>query len=293
MIYKKSLGEKTFDFLNYFVLAVLLGVTLYPCWYVVMSSLSDPIKIAADGGLALYPKGFSLEAYSGVLNHKQLWVGYRNTILYVISGGVLSVFFTVTSAFALTRKDMPGRNIFMFLILFTMYFSGGMIPTYLLVKSLKMLNTPWAIILPGMISTYNLIVTISYINGIPSALEEAAKIDGASEYVILFKIIIPLCKPIIAVISLYYMVALWNNYFSAMIYIDKPSLYPLQLVLREILIANNTTSFEGMTGGSDAAAYAENLKYAVIVVSTIPVLCVYPFVQKYFIKGVMIGAVKG
>ena len=274
------------------ILTVLLLLTVYPCWYVLVSSLGDPVQMAANGGLALYPKGFSVEAYNRVLHHKQLWISYRNTIFYVLSGGILSVFFTVTSAFALTRKGMPGRNIFMFLILFTMYFSGGMIPTYLVVKSLKMLNTPWAIILPGMISTYNLIVTIPYIKGLPSALEEAAKVDGASEYVVLFKIVIPLCKPIIAVISLYYMVALWNNYFSAMIYINKPSLYPLQLVLREILITNNTTSFESMNGGAEAAAYTENLKYAVIVVSTIPVLCVYPFVQKYFIKGVMIGAVK-
>lgn len=293
MVYKKTIGEKVFDVFNYLFLLLLLFVSIYPCWYVLVMSVSDPVKAYAAGGFILTPKGFSLSSYFEVVRHEQLWHGYLNTIFYVLVGGGLSVLFTITSAFALTRKGLPGRNTIMFLILFTMYFSGGLIPSYLLVKSLHMLDTPWAMIFPTLISTYNLIITISYFNGLPPSLEEAAKIDGANEYSILFKIMVPLSKPIIAVIALYYMVAIWNNYFSAMIYISDRKWYPLQLVLREILIQNNTSELSSASQTDAAQAYAENVKYATMVVSTIPVLMVYPFLQKFFVKGVMIGAVKG
>lgn len=256
-------------------------------------SVSDPVQAYGAGGFILTPKGFSLSSYLEVMKHEQLWHGYLNTIFYVIVGGGLSVLFTITSAFALTRKGLPGRNLIMFLIIFTMYFSGGLIPSYLLVKSLNLLDTPWAMIFPTLISTYNIIITISYFNELPPSLEEAAKIDGANEYLILLKIMGPLSKPIIAVIALYYMVAIWNNYFSAMIYINDRKWYPLQLVLREILIKNNTSELSSASQTDAAQAYAENVKYATMVVSTIPVLIVYPFLQKFFVKGVMIGAIKG
>ena len=220
-----------------------------------------------------------------------MWLGYRNTILYVACGGLLSLFLTISAAFCLTRRGLPGRNGILFLILFTMYFSGGLIPSYLVVRSLKLLDTPFAVLLPGAVSTYNLIITITYFRGLPYELEEAAKIDGAGDYTVLFRIMVPLATPIIAVIALYYMVGIWNNYFTPMLYLNKRSLFPLQLFLREILIQNNTASITASQSDS-AQAYAENVKYAIIVVSTVPVMCIYPFLQRYFVKGIMIGAIK-
>lgn len=293
MNYKKSSGEIVFDIFNYMLMVLLVIVTLYPCYYVVVASVSDPTRIYEGSGILLYPKGFAFNAYKDVLNYKQLWLSYGNTIFYVAAGDFLSVAVTVMTAFGLTRRDLPFRNFIMFAILFTMYFNGGLIPTYLVVKNVGLLDTRLAMILPGLVGTYNLIITISYFRGLPYELEEAAKIDGANDYTILLKVMMPLAKPIIAVIALYYMVSLWNNYFTAMIYLNKRSLYPLQLVLREILIQNDTNAVGSASNAGDAQSYAENLKYAVIVVSTIPILCVYPFIQRYFVKGVTIGAVKG
>ena len=291
--YKKSVGERIFDICNYLILILLVIITLYPCYYVLVASVSDPTEIYNNGGLLLYPKKFAAYSYMEVLKHKPLWTGYRNSIFYVLAGGFLSVALTATAAFGLTRKGLPGKNIIMLAILFTMYFSGGLIPTYVVVKGLGLLDTPLAMILPGAVSTYNLIITISYFNGLPPALEEAAKIDGANDYTIFFRILLPLAKPVVAVIALYYMVAIWNNYFTALIYITKKSLQPLQMVLREILIQNDTAAIAGTEQADAAQAYAENVKYATIVVSTVPILCIYPFIQKYFVKGVTIGAVKG
>lgn len=293
MVYRKSKSEILFNICNYIIMILLIIVTLYPCYYVVVASVSDPSRIYEGSGILLYPKGLAFNAYRDVLNYKQLWMSYGNTIFYVAVGGFLSVAVTVMTAFGLTRRDLPFKNAIMFAILFTMYFSGGLIPTYLVVKSIGILDTRFSMIIPGLISTYNLIITISYFRGLPYELEEAAKIDGANDYTILLKIMMPLAKPIIAVVSLYYMVSLWNNYFTAMIYLNKRSLYPLQLVLREILIQNDTNTVGAASNAGDAQSYAENLKYAVIVVSTIPILCVYPFIQRYFVKGVTIGAVKG
>ncbi len=291
MKYKKTLGQHLFDWSNHIFLALIMVIIIYPCFYVLIASVSDPIRIYDSGGLLLYPKGFSLYSYGEVLKSPQIWMGYRNTILYVLCGGFLSVGLTVSAAFSLTRRMLPGKNFFLFLIMFTMYFSGGLIPSFLVVRELGIYDTPFAMILPGAVGTYNLIITITYFRGLPAELEEAAKIDGANDFTILLKVFIPLAKPIIAVIALYYMVGIWNNYFTALIYLDKRSLYPLQLILREILIQNNTSSISASQ--SDASqAYAENVKFATIVVSTVPVLCIYPFLQKYFVKGVMIGAIK-
>ncbi len=291
--YKKSFGEKFFDAANHIFMILIMIVTLYPCYYVLVASVSDPMQLYNGSGILLFPQGFDIGVYADVFEYKQLWVGYRNTIFYVLVGGGLSVVVTVMAAFALTRRELPFKNTIMMCIVFTMYFSGGLIPTYLVVKGVGILDTPLAMILPGLVSAYNLIITISYFKGLPYELEEAAKIDGASDYTILGKIMIPLAKPIIAVISLYYMVALWNNYFSAMIYLQEPSLYPLQLILRDILISNDTASIGSGSNAGDAQSYAENLKYAIIVVSTVPILCLYPYIQKFFVKGVTIGAVKG
>ena len=244
--------------------------------------------------MLLWPKGFVTGAYKSVLSYTQLWVSYANTALYVVSGGFLSTLITVMTAFALTRKGLPFKNLVMMLILFTMYFSGGLIPTFIVIRNLHLVDTRWVVILLPLINTYNLIITISYFKGLPYELEEAAKIDGANDYRILFQVMVPIAKPIIAVITLYYMVSLWNSYFNEMIYLTSRSKFPLQLVLREILIQNDTASVGGAASNAgDVQSYAENLKFAVIVVSTVPILCIYPFVQKYFVKGVTIGAVKG
>ncbi len=293
MINQKSIGSRIFDVCNYIILGLLVVVTLYPCYYVLIASISDPVEILASNGMLFYPKGIALHTYKEVMQSAQIWTGYRNTLIYVVCGGLLSVILTVTAAFGLTRKGLPGRNILTFMILFTMYFSGGLIPTYLVVKGVGLLDSPLAMMIPHAINTYNLIITISYFKSMPYTLEEAAKIDGANDYSILLKIMIPLAKPIIAVISLYYLVALWNDFFNALIYLDSRSLFPLQLVLREILIQNNTAAVAATGTADEALAYAENVKYATIVVSTVPILCVYPFIQKYFVKGVMIGAIKG
>lgn len=293
MVYKKSKGEYVFDFFNYLFMILLIIVTLYPCYYVLVASVSDPVKVYATNGMLLFPKGFSLASYLEVIKSDQIWLGYRNTLFYVVAGGFLSVFLTVTAAFGLTRKGLPGKNLIMFLIMFTMYFSGGLIPSFLVVKSMGLLDSPLVMIIVNAVASYNLIITISYFRNMPYELEEAAKIDGAGDYSVLFKIMMPLAKPIIAVITLYYMVAIWNNFMTALIYINNRNYFPLQMILREILIQNDTASVSATGISGDAQAYAENLKYAIIVVSTIPILCVYPFIQKYFVKGVMIGAVKG
>lgn len=294
MNYKRSAGEWVFEVINYAIMILLVIITLYPCYYVVVASVSDPTRIYEGSGMLLYPKGFSIAAYKNVLAYKPLWMGYLNTLFYVGVGGFLSVIVTIMAAFGLTRRDLPFKNFLSMAIVFTMYFSGGLIPTYLVVKGLGLLNTRWALVLPTMVTTYNLIITMSYFRGLPYELEEAAKIDGASDYRILLQVMIPLAKPIIAVIALYYMVAIWNSYFNAMIYLTDRDLYPLQLILREILIQGDTASVGGAAAqAGDVQSYAENLKFAVIVVSTIPILCVYPFIQRYFVKGVTIGAVKG
>lgn len=291
MVYKKTLGDRIFNAANFIFMILIMLIMVYPCWYVLMASFSDPVAIYGNGGILLWPKHFGIYTYQEVLKNSQVWLGYRNTVLYVACGGLLSLFLTISAAFCLTRRGLPGRNGILFLILFTMYFSGGLIPSYLVVRSLKLLDTPFAVLLPGAVSTYNLIITITYFRGLPYELEEAAKIDGTGDYTVLFRIMVPLATPIIAVIALYYMVGIWNNYFTPMLYLNKRSLFPLQLFLREILIQNNTASITASQSDS-AQAYAENVKYAIIVVSTVPVMCIYPFLQRYFVKGIMIGAIK-
>ena len=293
MVYKKTLGDRIFNAANFIFMILIMLIMVYPCWYVLMASFSDPVAIYGNGGILLWPKHFGIYTYQEVLKNSQVWLGYRNTVLYVACGGLLSLFLTISAAFCLTRRGLPGRNGILFLILFTMYFSGGLIPSYLVVRSLKLLDTPFAVLLPGAVSTYNLIITITYFRGLPYELEEAAKIDGAGDYTVLFRIMVPLATPIIAVIALYYMVGIWNNYFTPMLYLNKRSLFPLQLFLREILIQNDTSAMTQGGGLTDTINIAKTIKYAVIVVSTVPILCVYPFLQKYFAKGALVGAVKG
>lgn len=289
---KRSKGEKIFAVFNTLILLGLLIVTLYPCLYVLFASVSDPVDLYNGSKLLLAPRGFNLANYHHVIKNNLLWTGYGNTILYAVVGTTLSVFLTLLAAYGLSRKDVPGQKIILMGMIFTMYFSGGMIPTFMVVKNLNILDTRLAMILPAAINTFNFIIMLSYFRGMPVELEEAAKIDGANHYRILFKIMIPLAKPTIAVICLYYAVAIWNDYMGALLYINSTERYPLQLVLREILF-QGTMSQAGSGQVDQADAIAETIKFATMVVSTIPILCVYPFIQRYFVKGVMIGAVKG
>lgn len=288
--YKKSIGGIIFDICNYILMVLLVIVTLYPVYYVLLGSMSDPVKFLNGNGIQLLPQGFTTEFYKQALSYKPLLIGYRNTLFYVTFTVVVAVILTTMGAYAMTRRDVPGQNVIMFMILFTMYFSGGMIPTYMVFRALGLLDTVWAVLLPGLLNTYNLIVTMSYFRGLPYELEEAAKIDGASEFVVLFKILLPLAKPVIAVISLYYLVSEWNTYFGPMIYLNNPKLKPLQVVLREILIQGKVGS---MASADEDEVFKEGLKYAVIILGSAPLMAAYPFIQKYFVKGVTVGAVKG
>jgi len=288
----RSLGERLFDSCNTGFLVLLCVGTVYPFLYVLFASLSDPSKLIRMRGLILFPQGFSLEAYRLVFANPMITVGYANTLFYVAVGTAINLLMTSFGAYALSRRTLMLKNPIMMMIVFTMFFSGGLIPNYLLVSELGMLNTRWALIIPGAISTYNLIIMRTSFHGIPASLEESAKIDGANDFTILFRIILPLSMPIVSVMILFYGVSHWNAWFNALIYLRDRDLYPLQLVLREILITNSTDAMT--TGASDMnkALVAETIKYAAIIVATVPVLFLYPFLQKYFVKGVMIGAVK-
>ena len=294
MKYKGSLGSRIFDVVNVVGLTLIMVVTLYPVIYVVLASVSDSNRLLAYTGLLVKPLGFNTAAYAAVIKNPNILSGYMVTIFVVVVGTTLNILATSVSAFVLTRKRFPFRIPFTLMAVFTMYFSGGMIPRYLFINdTLGLGNTVWALILPGMISTYNMIIMKNNFESIPDSLEESARMDGANDIVILFKIVLPLSKAILAVMVLMYGVSHWNAWFDAMLFIRKRDLYPLQIILREILIANSTDSMMAGSGmSSDVEAIGESIEYATIVVATAPILCVYPFIQKYFTKGVMLGAVK-
>lgn len=297
MVEKKTTSEKVFDVFNHLLMLVLLLITLYPFWYVIMCSVSEPSALVGDKGLMLLPQGFSLASYKSVFENPNIYTGYRTTILVVVLGTTFNVIMTSLGAFVLTRKHFAIRKPMMLLILFTMYFNGGMIPRYLLIyNTLDMGDSIWALILPTAISTYNLIVMRTNFENIPQSLEEAAKIDGASDFLVFCKVIMPLSAPIIAVMVLFYGVDKWNAWFDAMLFMRSREKYPLQLILREILLYNSADTSSTMGGDAGAAEkfmIGEGIRYSTIMVATVPILCVYPFIQKYFVKGVMIGAVKG
>ncbi|MCZ8518932.1 MULTISPECIES: carbohydrate ABC transporter permease [Paenibacillus] len=292
MLNRRTTGEKVFDGTNAMFMVLLSLLTLYPFLYVAFASLSDPAELMQHRGLLLMPDGFSLDAYKAVFDNPMIPAGYRNTLFYVAAGTAINLFMTSLGAYVLSRKGVYFRNALMFLIVLTMFFQGGLIPTYLLVSSLGMIDTPWALLLPGAISTWNLIIMRTSFQAVPVSLEESARIDGANDWTILFRVIIPLSLPVMAVMILFYGVGHWNAWFGAMIYLRDRELYPLQLVLREILITNSTDNM--MTGASslDKIPVGETIKYATIIVATVPILLLYPFLQKYFVKGVMIGAIK-
>ncbi len=292
---KKSVPSIIFDTFNTIFMLMLIVVTLYPFWHVAMSSISNPSALTVHSGPVFFPiGGIEIGNYGLVFKNPMIPLGYRNTLTYLIVGTTINMIMTMFCAYALSRKYLMLRNHVMYLIIFTMYFSGGMIPSYLLVKSLGIYDKLWALVLPGSISTYNMIIMRTAFAGVPDSMEESAKLDGANDMLILFRIIIPLCMPTIAVMILFYGVSHWNSWFSAMIYLKTRTKFPLQLVLREILLAN-TASGETMvdTAAGDKIPLAETVKYATIMVATVPILVVYPFLQRYFVKGIMIGAIKG
>jgi putative aldouronate transport system permease protein len=286
--------ETLFDAAVSAVAIVLLALMAYPLVFVVSASFSDPVKVI-KGEVWLFPQGWTLEPYRLVFENDSIWSGFRNTLLYASVGTFTNVVLTIMAAYPLSRKDLPGRNFLMFIVVFTMFFNGGLIPTYLLVKGLGMVNTLWAMIVPTAIATYNLIVMRTYFqNSIPFEIQESAWMDGCSNIRLLISIVLPLSKPIIAVMVLFYVVGHWNGYFQALIYLQDRDLFPLQLILREILILNQSDDMGlGQIGMTERVMMAESIKYSVIIVSSIPVLILYPFIQKYFVQGVMIGSIKG
>ncbi|WNQ11863.1 carbohydrate ABC transporter permease [Paenibacillus aurantius] len=290
---KMTSGERLFQLVNNTLLLILCLVTLYPFLYVLFASLSEADRLVQHRGLLMYPLGFSFQAYELVFNNPMLIRGYLNTLFYVVVGTAFNIFMTALGAYGLSRQSLMLKNPIMMMIVFTMFFGGGLIPTYLLVSELGMLNSRWALIIPSAISTYNLIIMRTAFQGISVHLEEAAKIDGANDYTILFRLILPLSLPVIAVMVLFYGVSHWNSWFTALVYLRDRDLFPLQLVLREILITSSTDAMTTDVQGMDKAGISEVIKYAMIIVSTVPILFLYPFLQKYFVKGVLIGAVKG
>jgi putative aldouronate transport system permease protein len=289
---KRSIGERIFDFFNVVFMLLLLLITLYPLLYILFASVSNSTLLSQHQGFLLHPLGFSLDAFKMVFKNPMIPVGYRNTIFYVVCGTTINVFMTALGAFVLSRRKFLFKKFLTFMFVFTMFFSGGLIPFFLTVRSLGITNTPFAILLPSAISTYNLIIMRTSFAALPPSLEESAKIDSANDFVILFKIVIPLCKPVMAVMILFYGVYHWNAWVNAMIFIQDRNLLPLQTILREILIMSSTDNMMTDVVANDMVAISQTIKYAAIIVATVPILCVYPFLQKYFTKGIMIGAIK-
>jgi len=291
-------ADQIFNVVLYFLLALMLIVVVYPLYFVLLASVSDP-QYVNSGTPLLYPKGFSLMGYSRVFADNRIWIGYGNTLLYASAGTVLAVMVQLLAGYALSRKDLPGRNLFMGVFVFTMYFGGGLIPFYLVVKGLGLVNSRLLMIMLGCTSVYNIIIVRSFfVSTLPQELQEAAFMDGCTNQRFFFSIVLPVSKAIIAVIALYALVAQWNTYFNAMIFLTDRDKYPLQLFLREILLSAKTYEDTSLVGAdAETAARMEQMveviKYGVIVVSTLPIIAVYPFLQKYFVQGVMIGAVKG
>ncbi|MEK3713449.1 carbohydrate ABC transporter permease [Paenibacillus sp. FSL R7-0333] len=294
---RESGSDRIFLFCVYTGLTIVLLLVLYPLIFIVSSSFSSAAAVQG-GKVWLLPVDFTLDGYIGVFQYNAVWTGFFNSLFYTVGGTLLSVSLTVMMAYPLSRKEMVGRNIWIWAILFAMLFNGGLIPFYLVVKNMGMLNTPWAIIVPSALNIYSIIIAKTFFqNSLPKEMYEAAQLDGCGDFKFLTRIVLPLSKPILAVLMLWSAVGLWNSYFNAMIFLNSQSLYPLQLVLRQILVENKI-DYTSMSASLDPQRLTmmKNmetlLKYSLIVITTIPILIIYPFVQKYFVQGVMIGSVK-
>lgn len=291
---RRQRKDVVFDVILYTICALLLIVILYPLWFIIIASFSDPSAVAG-GHVWLWPVGFTLEGYQELLRQPQVWLGYRNTIAYTVVGTLIGLAVNIPAAYALSRKDLWGRKGLMGLYVFTMFFSGGLIPIFLTVQQAGLYNTFWVLVLPFSVSAYNIIVARTFFEtSLPPDLWDAAQIDGCGNLRFFFTMALPLSKAVISVIALWTAVGQWNSYFNALIYIRDENLYPLQLIMRNILITNQNFAALGTGEAAMIAMRRANLvRYAMIIVATVPIMCVYPFIQKYFDQGVMIGAVKG
>lgn len=287
-------GDKAIMVFAYVVLGLFMAAIIFPIIYIILASFIDPITLQ-NSGLTFDFSKWTLTAYERVMSNSQIWTGFKNALLYSVLFTIISVIVTLLAAYPMSRPDFKGKSLFNTLFVITMFFGGGLIPTYLLISNLGMLDTIWAILLPGAFSVWNMIIARTYYMGIPHDMQEAAEIDGASEMVYFFKILLPLCAPIIATIAMWQFVGMWNSYFDAMIYLNDAAKQPLQLVLRAILIQSQPEPgmVSDMQSTAARAQLAELLKYATIIISSIPLMIMYPFFQKYFDNGIMAGAVKG
>lgn len=293
---KVSLSDKGFDVLNKIFLTVIVILIVYPLVFVISASISDPLSVSS-GKMWLWPVDITFEGYRKILQNDSIWLGYRNTILYTAVGTLLHLFVLLPCAYALSRKELMGSKYILWFVLFTMMFSGGLIPTYLVIKTLGMLDTIWALVIPGVVGAWSILVARTFFqSSIPDQLVEAAKIDGASDFYMFIKIVLPLSLPIIAVMALFHAVGLWNQYFNALIYLSDRDKYPLQLILREILVVNQAQLGEGSGEQTESLIQQVRtgglIKYAVIIISSLPLLIVYPFLQRFFVQGVLIGSIK-
>lgn len=290
---KTSLGDKIFVVINSAILICLCFVTLYPIWYVLCASLTSNTYLVSHPGIMLWPHEVTFGAYKMAFSHPLLLSGYKNTLLILAVSLPINILLTLFAGYFMASKDVMFKPLIQGLIMFTMFFSGGMIPAYLNIRSLGLYNSFWALVLPGALSVYNSIICKTAIESVPESLKESAYIDGANDVIILFKIIVPLIKATLAVLLLYYGVGHWNAWFNASIYLKDNDKLPIQNIMRAILIANSNVLNSAAAENDQVNQFAEAIKYSTIILTTVPVLCIYPFIQKYFVKGVMIGAVKG
>ncbi|GLO67903.1 carbohydrate ABC transporter permease [Oceanobacillus kimchii] len=293
-----SLSDKAFDRLNILFVSIITIIIIYPLIFVLSASISDP-QAVNTGKMWLWPVDITFDGFQRVFQNDAIWTGYKNTIIYTIVGVLVHLFVLLPAAYALSRKELLGKKLWLWFILFTMLFNGGLIPTYLVVRNLQMLDTMWAIVIPGVVGAWSILVARTFFQQtIPDQLVEASKIDGASDFYLFIKVVLPLSLPIIAVMALFHGVALWNQYFNALIYLRTEDKFPLQLILRQILILNEVNASSISNAAGSAQSFAEQVKtaslvkYAVIIVSALPLLIVYPFLQRFFVKGVLIGSVK-
>lgn len=291
---RKSIGSRTFDAVNTLLLLGIVFATVYPLWYIAVVSISDGTAVNR-GDVAFWPIDVTFEAYATVFRNQDIWRSYLNTIVYTGVGTAINLAATALCAYPLSRKDFFGNGFFTVFITITMFVSGGMIPLYLVVRSLGMVDTIWALVIPGAINTFNMIIMRTFFQGIPISLQESAHMDGANDLTILGRIVLPLSAPIMATMTLFYAVHHWNGFFNALIYLNSKAKYPVQIMLRNIVVASEFADQQAdigtVSGGFNVVA--QNYKYAVIMITVLPIICVYPFLQKHFTKGAMIGAVKG
>lgn len=291
---RETKSDRIFNIVNVSISAIILLIVAYPIWVVLISSFSDPYVLMA-GKVWITPVGFTFDGYKAIFAHKQVWTGMWNSTLYTVGGTLVNMIVTILAAYPLSRKDFTLRNAISFLFAFTMWFSGGLIPTYLLIKDMGLFNSRWVMIIPSAMSVWNMVILRTYFqSNISGELLESAKLDGCDDFRYLWNIAVPLSKPALAVVCLYYMVANWNVFMSAYLYINDQSLYPIQIVLREILLLGKVEDVStNAIEESNAQRMNELLKYSLVIVASLPMIVVYPFVQKYFVKGIMIGAIKG